>query len=71
MKFDVYGRFTLEVLREHGRWSVYRLALGKRTPLHDVVIPPDVEPHEVVRYLDDVFHESARPGKTIRLLEPA
>jgi hypothetical protein len=69
VKFDIYGRFQLEVLREKGRWSVYRLTPGKRTRVHDFIIPPEVEPNEVARFLDDVFHESAVPGKTVRLLE--
>ena len=41
MKFDIYGRFQLEVLRDEDHWSVYRLASGKRMPVHDFVIPPD------------------------------
>ena len=31
MKFDVYGRFQIEVRREGDRWVAYRSALGKRT----------------------------------------
>ena len=28
MKFDIYGRFQLEVLRENEAWTAYRLAPG-------------------------------------------
>jgi hypothetical protein len=59
MKFDIYGRFQVEVRRENEAWAVYRAALGKRSPLYDVVIPPDVAADELATYLDDVFHEFA------------
>jgi hypothetical protein len=39
MKFDVYGRFRLEVQRENDSWVVYRLGLGKRVKLNHVIIP--------------------------------
>ena len=68
MKFDVYGRFQLEVLREKEAWAVYRLALGTRERDTDVVIPPSMEPDELAAYLDDLFHELARPGETVVLL---
>jgi hypothetical protein len=67
MKFDVYGRFQLEVAREGNVWAVYRLAPGKRVRAHDLIIPSDVQPSEVATYLDDLFHESAVPGKSVRL----
>jgi hypothetical protein len=68
MKFDVYGRFQLEVLREKEAWTVYRLAPGTRERDTDVVIPPSLEPDELAAYLDDLFHELARPGQTVVLL---
>ena len=61
MKFDIYGRFQLEVLRDEDHWSVYRLASGKRMPVHDFKIPPEVEPNDIVRYLDDVFQRGRSP----------
>lgn len=69
MKFDVYGRFQLEVLREKDTWAVYRLALGKRSFAHDVIIPPEVEPHQIATFLDDLFHEGAAPGTRVQQLE--
>jgi hypothetical protein len=68
MKFDIYGRFQLEVVREDDSWAVYRLAPGKRIRAGDLIIPPEVQPNEVATYLDDLFHESAVPGKSVRLL---
>jgi hypothetical protein len=68
MKFDIYGRFRVEVRRENEAWIVYRAELGKRTRLHDVMIPPDLAAHEIATYLDDVFHEYAGIGQTVEQL---
>jgi hypothetical protein len=65
MRFNIYGRFQVDVRREHGAWVVYRAELGKRTPLTDVVIPPALEEHDIAIYLDDVFHEYARHGEQV------
>ena len=65
MKFDVYGRFLVEVLRENGVWGVYKIGLGKRTRLNDIVLPPDLEVAELAVFLDDVFHELSGPGDRI------
>ena len=67
MKFDVYGRFQLEVVREKGQWAVYRLGTGKRAPA-DLAIPSWVAPGEIATYLDDLLHESAGPDQRVRLL---
>jgi hypothetical protein len=67
MKFDVYGRFQLEVVREKDQWVAYRLGLGKRA-LADLAIPSSVAPSEVETYLDDLLHELAGPGQSVRLL---
>ena len=34
-EIDIYGRFQVEVLREHEPWTVYRLDPGKRRRLDD------------------------------------
>jgi hypothetical protein len=65
MRFNIYGRFQVEVRREKDRWVVYRSELGKRTPLHDVVIPANVAAADVATYLDDIFHEFAGPGEQV------
>ena len=66
MKFDVYGRFQLEVAREGNIWVVYRLVPGKRIRAADLVIPSEIPPHEIATYLDDLLHEGAAPGESVR-----
>jgi len=66
MKFDVYGRFQIEVCREDGRWVPYRIGLGKRARLDNFAIPAEIRTaREIARYLDDLYHESARPGQSV------
>ncbi len=60
MRFDIYGRFRLEVVREQGRWVAYRLGTGTRRPEPDLVIPENLLKAEMPSYLDDVYHENAR-----------
>lgn len=38
MKFNIYGRFQLEVRRENDCWEVYRLEPGRRARMSGVVI---------------------------------
>jgi hypothetical protein len=68
MKFNVYGRFQVEVRRENESWVAYRSELGKRTRLNDVVIPPDLVAEDLATYLDDIFHEFAKPGDALELM---
>jgi hypothetical protein len=68
MKFNIYGRFQVEVRRESEAWIVYRAELGKRTKLHEVIVPPDLAAEEIATYLDDVFHEYAGIGQTVEQL---
>jgi hypothetical protein len=68
MKFNIYGRFQVEVRREGEAWIVYRAELGKRTKLHDVIVPADMAAEEIATYLDDVFHEYAGIGQTVEQL---
>ena len=65
MKFDIYGRFQVDVRRENDAWVVYRVALGKRRWFDDVVIPPDVPADGLATYLDDIFHEYAGHGDNV------
>ena len=54
MKFDVYGRFQIEVHREDGKWVAYRVGPGKRSRINDFVIPREIlTSREIARYLDD------------------
>ena len=68
MKFNVYGRFQVEVRRENDCWIVYRLEQGKRGKMNDVVIPNDLEENEIATYLDDIFHELAGLGQRVERL---
>jgi hypothetical protein len=68
MKFNIYGRFQVDVRRESEGWIVYRAELGKRTRLHEVIVPPDLAAAEIATYLDDVFHEYAGIGQTVEQL---
>lgn len=68
MKFDIYGRFQLEVLRENEVWAVYRLGSGTRLPANEVVIPAGVEAGELAVFLDDLFHELDVGNRGVREL---
>ncbi len=66
MRFDIYGRYQLEVVRKDERWIMYELDYGKRRFTTDFVIPASLRPDELATYLDDMLHESARPGDIVR-----
>jgi len=69
MKFDVYGRFQVEVCREAGRWVAYRLAPGTRLRITELAIPGEIQTsHEIARYLDDLYHEAGRPGEVVSVI---
>lgn len=68
MKFNIYGRFQVDVRRESDSWIVYRSELGKRTRLNDVVIPPNLVEQELTTYLDDIFHEFAKLGENVEVM---
>ena len=68
MKFNIYGRFQVDVRRENASWVVYRSELGKRTRLNDVVIPSNLIAEELATYLDDIFHEFAEFGKNVDVM---
>jgi len=68
MRFNIYGRFQVEVRREDGAWIAYRAESGKRSKLNDVILPADLAAHEIATYLDDVFHEFAGIGQMVEPL---
>jgi len=68
MKFNIYGRFQIDVRHENDSWVVYRSELGKRTRLNDVVIPPNLEAQDLATYLDDIFHEYAKIGGNVEVM---
>ncbi|MGB3431473.1 DUF7661 family protein [Achromobacter sp.] len=65
MKFDIYGRFQLDIQRVGAAWAVYRSDAGKRVPATDLAIPPEVSADELAEYLDDIYHELSGPGDRI------
>jgi hypothetical protein len=68
--FDVYGRYTLIVERDEEKWRVLQVgADGKRGLRDDLVIPSTLSSDEIAAYLDDLLHESARPGLRVRRLK--
>jgi hypothetical protein len=52
--------------RDGSTWKAFSVGEGKRVPLDDVVIPANAKEEELQTYLDDLFHELATPGRTIR-----
>ena len=68
MRYSIYGHFELDVVREGGNWKVFNVAAGKRVLRNDVIIPAEVQADEIATYLDDLFHELARPGQAISRL---
>jgi hypothetical protein len=68
MKFNIYGRFQVDVRRESDSWVAYRSELGKRTLLNDVVIPSNLTAQELATYLDDIFHEFAKLGESVEVI---
>ena len=66
MRFDVYGPYRIEVLRNTGRWDVFRLDDGKRRLAPDIIIPCAVNEDELASCLEDILHELSLPGRTLR-----
>lgn len=61
LEFDVFGKRIL-VERSADGWQAFRPGPeGKRSPL-DIVIPASVGQHELLQYLDDLYHELATPA---------
>ncbi len=66
MKFDIYGKFQLQIEREDGKWRAYKIGNGLRIPVHNLIIPSEVSPKDLPAFLDDVFHEAAKPETKVR-----
>lgn len=67
MRFNVYGRFTLEVERDGRKWIAYHLEPGKRTRVTDFAIPSSLREADIATFLDDIYHELAQPGQIVQL----
>jgi hypothetical protein len=68
MKFDVYGQFRLEVIREGDTWIAYQLTPGKRVRMHEIGVPAILAPPEIATFLDDPYHEKSRTGQIVQAL---
>lgn len=64
--FDIYGRFSILIERSGDTWIAYRQTNGVRRRDADIVFPPGLTEDELATYLDDLFHEYASPGASIR-----
>ena len=66
MRFNIYGRFQLEVRRENDAWEAYHVEPGKRAKVDELVIPPTLGADEIATYLDDIYHELAGLGQNVQ-----
>jgi hypothetical protein len=69
VKLDVYGRFFIDVVLESGHWIVYRVDQGRRSKMEGLVIPDGLPIEAVARFIEDLLHEYAAPGRKILLLD--
>jgi hypothetical protein len=69
MKFNVYGRFAIDVVREKDRWAMFEIVPGKRLRITDFAIPSSLEESQLPQFLDDIYHESAKPGDSINRID--
>lgn len=65
LRFDVYQRFVIELQFVDGHWQAYRVTDGWKRREFDLVIPSNLSPAKFSVYIDDMFHELARPGGTV------
>jgi hypothetical protein len=69
MKFNIYNRFVLEIIRKEKRWIAFRIGEGVKVPESNLIIPQDLEESELIYFIEDIYHEFAQPGKSIENLE--
>lgn len=65
-RFDVYGRYEVDIERHGDRWVVYECGEGKRRERPDLAIPPDVTEEAMGGYLDDLLHEEGGPDLVVK-----
>jgi len=60
MKFDIFGKRVLEVIRSNDQWMTFYCGNnGVKRKADDIHIPPSLEESEINEYIADVFHEWA------------
>ena len=62
MEFDVFGRRII-VERHSNAWASFERGDDGKRRASGFVIPPDLPEDALERYLADLFHEAARPGR--------
>lgn len=66
-RYDVFERYVLDVRWVDGRWVAFRVGEGTRRSV-GLHIPASLDESGLGRYLEDVLHESGRPGAEVRRL---
>jgi len=64
MEFDVFGRRII-VERQGDAWMSFELGDDGKRRAADFVLPPDLSEDDVEQCLADLFHEAARPGRSV------
>lgn len=60
MKFDIFGKKILEVVRSNDQWLAFYCGNGGvKRKADDIRIPASLEESELDDYIGDVFHEWA------------
>jgi hypothetical protein len=60
MKFDIFGKKVLEVVRSDNQWLAFYCGNGGvKRKANDIRIPPSLGESELDGYIADVFHEWA------------
>jgi hypothetical protein len=62
MEFDVFGRRII-VERRGTAWVSFECGDDGKRRAAGFVIPPELPEEALERYLGDLFHEAARPGR--------
>jgi hypothetical protein len=66
MLFSIYGRYRIEVVGDpQGGWRMFKQIGERRVELRDFVLPAFLEPDAIAGFLDDMLHESSRPGESV------
>lgn len=64
MKFDIFGRKELEVVRSKDQWlAFYCGSGGVKRRAEDIAIPASLDESELDEYIADVFHEWASASR--------
>jgi hypothetical protein len=65
VKFNIYNRFVLDIVRKDDAWRMFMLDSGKRIRITDFAIPPSLDESQLPQFLDDIYHEMGQPGDVI------